>query len=169
MMRLLAAAFAFAGVMGAPIVAHATPTFPGDVEVHYGLNAVPVDPPNGCELCHQDDLGGDPTTLRPFGRLLYTQFHVEPYDDDSLRSALGQLDSQYTNLADDIATGKDPNSDIGGGEGGVAIHVDPVPMYGCAVGAGSRGSGAAVIFGALAAAAIYRPKRRIKPSQPRAR
>ncbi len=131
-----AAALAFLAV-GAPMAARATPSFPGDVELHYGLTSVPVDPPLGCELCHADDSGGDPTTLRPFGRLLYVQLDVQPYDDASLQSALGTIDTQYTNLADDIATGRDPNDDLGGGGEGGVIDADPVPTYGCAVGAGS--------------------------------
>jgi hypothetical protein len=165
----LAAASAFVAVLGAPLVARATPSFPGDVQTHYGLSGPPF-PPNGCQLCHQDDNGGDPTTLRPFGRLLYTQFHVQAYDDDSLRTALGELDTQYMNLADDIATGKDPNVDLSGGEGGIA-NPDPIPMYGCAVGAGSAAGhrGVALAFAALAAMAVYRPKRKTNPSQPRAR
>ncbi|HEY4013586.1 MAG TPA: hypothetical protein VGM06_09625 [Polyangiaceae bacterium] len=165
----LVAALAFLAA-GAPLVARATPTFPGDVEVHYGLNAVPVDPPTGCRLCHDnDDLGGDPTTLRAFGRLLYDQLNVQPYDDASLQAALGQLDTQYTNLADDIATGKDPNLDLTGGEGGASLNLDPVPMYGCAVGPGSRagGSGAAGIFAVFAAIALYRPRRRRDAKHPR--
>jgi hypothetical protein len=167
----LAAAFAFAWA-AAPGAARATPSFPADVQIHYGLSAVPVDPPLGCELCHMDDSGGLPPTLRPFGRLLYTQLGVQPYDDASLKTALGELDTQYTNLADDIATGKDPNDDLAGGsEGGAAIDQDPVPMYGCAVAPGSRAGawGTAGIFAACAAFAVYRPKRRTRPSQPRAR
>jgi hypothetical protein len=161
------AALAFLAA-GAPLVARATPDFPAVVEATYGLNSVPVDPPLGCELCHQDDSGGLPSTLRPFGRLLYDQFHVQAYDDDSLRTGLAQLDAQYMNLGDDIATGKDPNVDLSGGEGGI-VDPDPVPMYGCAVGPGSRagGSGAAGIFAVFAAIALYRPRRRTDAKHPR--
>jgi hypothetical protein len=164
----VAAAAAFVAAIAAPRGAQATETFPADVQTHYGLHAVPVDPPNGCQLCHQSDIGGDPTTLRPFGRLLYTQLGVQPYNDDSLRAALAQLDTQYTNLADDIATGKDPNVDLSGGEGGIT-NPDPVPMYGCAVGVGARSDLGSVpaMLGAFAVF-MYRARRKIgrRPTRP---
>lgn len=138
--------------------AGATQEFPGVVQSYYGLSAVPVDPPMGCRLCHIDDNGGTPTTLRPFGRMLYIQFAVVPYDDQSLRSALMALDSQDPIAVAEIKSGADPNTaeapanpDAAAGPGGVANATggDPVPWYGCAIQPRANGPAGGAPLGAL--------------------
>jgi hypothetical protein len=151
----------------------ATPTFPADVQTYYGLATVPVDPPNGCRLCHTDDIGGTPTTLRPFGRLLYTQLSVLPYDDQSVRSALMQLDTQYPTLAAAIKSGGDPNnapttpSSGAMTDGGAAVPVnaipaDPIPEYGCTIGRARLGNALSLVWpiGSSLALLAFRRHRR---------
>jgi hypothetical protein len=143
----------------------ATPTFPAVVQSYYGLSSVPIDPPQGCRLCHVDDIGGTPTTLRPFGRMLYTQFGVVPYDDQSLRSALMALDSQYPIAAAEIKSGADPNTaeapavDAGAGGGGSRVGGDPVPYYGCAIHARANAAAGGWPIGALLALVALRRRK----------
>jgi hypothetical protein len=85
------------------------------------LTAVPVDPPQGCRLCHVDDSGG--LTLRPFGLLLSGTYGVKPYDEGSLSTALDALDAQGSPLSTDLKTGIDPN---------LQATNDLSPEYGCA-------------------------------------
>jgi hypothetical protein len=148
--------------------ARATPTFPDVVQSHYGLSAKPVDPPQGCMLCHVDDVGGAPTTLRPFGRHLFNEYRVVAYDDASLRAALTLLDSQEPGLAAVIKSGGDPNNGPAGGgattDGGVAIAsdgiTDPVPGYGCMMCAPRNARGIPWAIGSLGGAWMLRRRRR---------
>jgi hypothetical protein len=153
--------------------ARATPTFPAVVQRHYGLATVAVDPPQGCQLCHVDDIGGTPMTLRPFGRLLSVQFGVAAYDDASLEAALTALDSQDPQLGAEIKNGGNPNTGSAPGgptaDGGAAplagatpiANADPVPGYGCTIGSPKSGRAAAFWpIGVLTATLTLRRRRR---------
>jgi hypothetical protein len=152
--------------------AHATQEFPDVVKSYYDLSMHAVDQ-QGCQLCHVDDMGGPPTTLRSFGRLLFNEFNVAPYDDGSLRSALMALDSQEPMLGADIKSGADPNNDPtlgmsvtngdsgGGGSAATTTTItDPVPGYGCAIGPSGRSSKGRTVCGPLGALALVLALRR---------
>ncbi|HZU82636.1 MAG TPA: hypothetical protein VE987_06955 [Polyangiaceae bacterium] len=165
------AALSALAVTTAAARARATPDFPDTVRKFYALPAV-VDPPNGCQVCHVDDNGGGPTTLRPFGQLLSQQYLVNPYDETSLTSALGELASQQPLVASDLMNGRDPNGDVGVtsttlADGAVASTgaspLDPTPSYGCSTAAADlRGGGPPLGVASACAATLLLLARRGK-------
>lgn len=150
--------------------ARATPDFPGKVQDYYHISTLP-ESPMGCGLCHQSDSGGDPTTLVLFGRLLFAQYGVVAYNENSLQAALVALDRDDPVLGADIRNGRDPNGDLGGNgqsgggasaEGGPVSEIfsDPVPQYGCHVDSAVRGPRRSWSPLALAVAVILAARRR---------
>ena len=102
--------------------AQATPEFPAVVATALGLPSLPIDPPQGCTLCHTTDAGG--TALRKFGALVQ-QYGAQPYQDDTLKGALAAVEEKDPELIADIKAGRDPNDDPGASS-------LPTPEYGCA-------------------------------------
>jgi MYXO-CTERM domain-containing protein len=136
--------------------ASATEDFPGVVRDTLSLQAITIDPPQGCRLCHETDEGGP--ALRPFGQLMQ-QYGVKPYDESSLKIALAQLNLDEPHLIDDIRAGRDPNDDT---SGAANLHT---PQYGCATAPRDDGSATAAALAALSmllAAAIRRRRRAIR-------
>ncbi|HEY2511511.1 MAG TPA: hypothetical protein VGI39_11670 [Polyangiaceae bacterium] len=132
--------------------ARATPDFPSVVQQALELEAITIDPPNGCTLCHTSDAGG--TSLRTFGSLMQ-QYGAQPYDEGSLKQALGELGQNEPQLIADIKAGKDPNEDSSAG----SAHT---PEYGCAAG-GQGDAGASEWWApalALGAAVAWGRRRR---------
>ncbi|MGO8997230.1 MAG: hypothetical protein ACLQVI_28275 [Polyangiaceae bacterium] len=146
------------------VSARATPEFPGIVEQTLGLTKIEIDPPMGCMLCHTSDSGG--TSLRPFGVLLQ-QDGTQPYEDNTLEAALGQVEEDQPQLIADIKAGVDPNDDPDASS-------TPTPEYGCSASRGlPRGfSGWSLAVAALFAVAWGRRRRsqkcavRIAPAPP---
>src|SRR5262249_1648513 len=134
----------------------------------YMLPAITVDAPQGCQLCHVDDVGGGTSTLRGFGRLM-VQLGVVQYDETSLKAALATLDADYPGFAADIKAGRDPNNDPSGsgssGEGGATFAsntpIDPQPAYGCEVGRGRGRLAGGGLFLLFAIALGTRRRRRL--------
>ena len=146
-----ASLLALAATALAPRDARATPDFPMVVQKELELPAITVDPPNGCTLCHTTDVGG--SSLRAFGSLMQ-QYGAQPYDEGSLKQALGAAAQNEPQLIADIKAGKDPNDDSSAG----SAHT---PEYGCA--AGGQGSAAGAWGGlalALGVSFAWRKRRR---------
>ncbi len=101
--------------------ARATPDFPAVVVRALELPGITIDPPQGCELCHTSDSGG--TSLRPFGTVVQ-QYGAQPYQENTLEAALGQIAQNEPQLVADIKASKDPNTDTGP----TNVHT---PEYGC--------------------------------------
>ena len=154
--------FAYASLLAvaattlAPRDARATPDFPMVVQQELELTVITVDPPNGCTLCHTTDVGG--SSLRAFGSLLQ-QYGAQPYDEGSLKQALGEAAQNEPQLIADIKAGKDPNDDSSAG----SAHT---PEYGCVAGgreAGRRGTDASaweLLALALGVSVAWRKRRR---------
>ena len=146
--------------LGHGAVASATPDFPAVVVKTLDLPGITIDPPQGCELCHATDAGG--TSLRPFGTILL-QYGTQPYQENTLEAALGQVAQNEPQLLADIKAGKDPNDDS-------SSTVMPTPEYGCATApARSAPEGWLPVFGALVALAVRRWRVRTRPRLPRRR
>jgi hypothetical protein len=143
--------------------ARATPDFPAVVVKVLDLKAITIDPPQGCELCHTTDSGG--TSLRPFGTLLQ-QYGAQPYQENTLEAALGQVAQNEPELIADIQASKDPNDDT---DAASDVHT---PEYGCATAPArvveQSGSWALLLaLGALGALKIRRSRARLRLRLPR--
>jgi MYXO-CTERM domain-containing protein len=129
--------------------AHASPTFPAEVQSTLGM---PCAPP--CIICHATSLGGIGTAVRPFGLAVHAR-GAHAGNIAGLRGALGLLeaegvDSNHDGVGDvaELRQGRNPND----GTGLCGLQ------YGCAVSAApprtpDRGDGLvtlAVLIGLLA-------------------
>jgi MYXO-CTERM domain-containing protein len=131
--------------------AHATPDFPGAVEMALmlpaGTIASKVDPPDGCHLCHVNgSQGGDPLTA--FGTLMKANGAVAFQAGATAATALSAIQSMDPQTIADLKMGVDPNSDMS------VTSTDPVPEYGCASRVAARGHAgwpaAALVMAAMA-------------------
>jgi hypothetical protein len=121
-MRIVLVALGSACALSWSGASSATPDFPQVVVQDLSLPGITIDPPQGCTLCHPTDAGG--TSLSPFGTLV-RQDGAAPYDENSLRMALAQIELDEPKLIDDIKAGRDPNTDSS------AAGVVHAPEYGC--------------------------------------
>lgn len=121
-LKAVSALLCFALALGWAGDAEATPDFPSVVVQQLGLSQVTIDPPSGCKLCHVSEQGG--TDLSSFGALLYG-YGAQRYNQQSLRQALSEVQTEEPQLIDDVRNGVDPNAaaaSTGNGSG---------PQYGC--------------------------------------
>jgi hypothetical protein len=115
-------------------VASASLTFPESLRQKLELDAIAGSGP-GCQICHQDDVGGLKTATKPFGRALISAGTTGA----SIPSLLGALetleadgtDSDQDGVADiaELRAGSDPNV----GADGVAFEDVPLPETGCSL------------------------------------
>lgn len=107
----LALATAFVVALGAPSVAHATPSFPGAIQAHLGGSAAPP-----CRVCHVDGVTGFGTVNTPFGKNMRARGLVA-YDEPTLTAALDAMGKEGIDSSggrgtpdvDVLREGLDPN------------------------------------------------------------
>ncbi len=124
---------------GAPRLAAASPSYPGDVQAHLGLTYMP-----NCDLCHTTNQGGPGMATTAFVINMQAQGLMQ-LDDPTVATALDALKAAGTdsdcNGTDDITqleNGQDPSTGQyidGSGktaptESGCA-NSGPDPIYGC--------------------------------------
>jgi hypothetical protein len=128
--------------------AHASVTYPGDVEADAGMPCAPQ-----CVLCHESNTGGAGTVTMPFGAALMDRGLLGGGQSDLLGAALDALDADAVDSdgdgtpdLDELAAGDDPN-------GGPAFcGADVVaPQYGCFDQAQAGAGLVAALVAALAA------------------
>ena len=115
--------------------AHASPTFPGEVQSALGM---PCAPP--CTICHATNLGGIGTAVQPFGQAVHAH-GAHAGDTAGLRRALDLLeaeglDNNHDGVGDvaELREGRDPNN----GTGLCGLQ------YGCTAGSPPRPAGGLV-------------------------
>jgi MYXO-CTERM domain-containing protein len=127
MPKALARTAAALCVLAAARQARATADFPSKVDQHLMLPAgkiASIFPPDGCHLCHVNEIGGDPLTT--FGILMKSNGAVKN-EDATVGPALDAIQMQDPQLIADLTMGKDPNLDMMQ----PTLSTDPVPGYGC--------------------------------------
>ena len=124
----------------APLVARATPNFPGAIDRDLQLSAPPA-----CTICHATSEGGAGTVVKPFGKYLVSR-GLAPFDENSLAGALAAAagerhDSDGDGLddIDALKQGLDPN-----GRAAVATKLED-PSFGCSA-AGDGGEGSTLLL-----------------------
>lgn len=141
--------------------AAASVAFPETLRQELGLSAI-YNPP-GCQLCHQNDVGGVMTATKPFGRAMI-KVGLTAGSVPSLKSALSTLEANGTDSdgdgsadIDELKAGTNPNvADAAPGEGGAApvvappVEEVPLPETGCSVNFAAPASASATLLGLLA-------------------
>ena len=123
-------------------LAHATPTFPGDVADHLGMSCTPT-----CLLCHDNPGGGSGTATQPFaaamlenGLIVGTDSTVGPALDAVQAGGTDyDEDGDGLNDVDELVVGANPNPD--GTDFCSVTGPDPV-VRGCFGSSGSTALGA---------------------------
>lgn len=117
--------------------ARASKTFPEALRGKLLLSRI-AGPGEGCQLCHQDEVGGLKTATKPLGRSLL-QAGVVAANVPSLLAALDLLESDATDSDQDgtpditeLKTGTDPNAAPDGAP--TTLDAIPLPETGCTLG-----------------------------------
>ncbi len=139
--------------------AHASPTFPAEVQKQLDMPCVPQ-----CTLCHRDTGGGKGTVVRPFGQAMMAM-GLEGKHPELIVTALGALeqgsadsDGDGTPDVTELREGKNPNQT---GDGVLCA------TYGCSTRRRPAGgsSGPAMLVLVLAAPFVARVRRRCRRAQ----
>lgn len=136
-----------------------TPGFPAGIDAELSLQYFPP-----CTICHQDDLGGAGTVVKPFGNAMIAR-GLEPDDNQSLIDALAAMESDAVDSDSDgvgdvqeLRNKTDPN--------GSGAFDGPSPIYGCGGGhlTGYRPEPSYALMAGLGLAALgigWRRRRRV--------
>jgi hypothetical protein len=133
-MRLAITALAALAVVCTAAPAHASASFPAEVDKYLKLTA-PIEsfiPPQGqgCRLCHSSDTGGY-NTNNTFGTMMKNAGTMGTVTG-SVDIGLAKLTQTAPRAIMDIQSMMNPNDDP------LALNNDPIPAYGCGSIAGVR-------------------------------